>query len=123
MDRKLIGELVIAALVIVGFHQFAEHSGAIMGVFSNEVFALFLVTAAVALFAIRKFMKASFGLVELAVGVDALWNVPDTAPLVIDGITRTQFLLQIAAGLYLIIRGLDNIDQSGFLGRWRKARI
>jgi hypothetical protein len=114
MDRKLIGELAIAALVMVCFHQFAEHSGVIMGVFSNEVFALF---------AIRKFMKASFGLVELAVGVDALWNVPDTAPLVIDGITRTQFLLQIAAGLYLIIRGLDNIDQSGFLGRWRKARI
>ena len=52
MDRKLIGELVIAALVVAGFHQFAEHSAAIMGVFPNEVFALFLVMAALLLYAL-----------------------------------------------------------------------
>jgi len=123
MDRKLIGELLIAALAVAGFHQFAEHSAAIMGVFPNEVFAFFLMAAALILFAIRKFMRPSFGLVEIAIGIDALWNVPDTAPVVIDGITRTQFLLQIAAGIYLIVRGLDNLDQSGWLGGWRKARL
>lgn len=122
MDKKLIGELILAALVFAGFHQFAEHSAAIMGVFPNEVFASMLLTGAIALFAIRKFMRLSFGLVEIAIGLDALWNVPDSAPLVIDGITRTQFLLQIAAGIYLIVRGLDNVDQSGLFRRLRQVR-
>jgi hypothetical protein len=121
MDVKLIGEIIVAGLVFAGLHQFAEHSAAIMGVLPNEVFALLLFIGAIALFAIRKFLRASFGLVEILIGVDALWNVPNTAPLVIDATTRTQFLIQVAAGIYFIIRGLDNVDQSAILARLRRV--
>jgi hypothetical protein len=40
---------------------------------------------------------------------------------VIDAATRTQFVVQVAAGIYFIIRGLDNLDQSGAVARLRKA--
>ena len=56
--------MVVAGLVFAGFHQFAEHSTAIIGALPNEVFALLLVIGAIALFAIRKFLRASFGLVD-----------------------------------------------------------
>jgi len=120
MAGKLIGEIVIAGLVFAGFHQFAEHSAALIGIFPNQILASLLVLAAVALFAIRKFFRLSFGLIEIMIGIDALWNIPDNAPVVVDSATRTQFLLQIAVGLYLIVRGLDNGDQAGVLARLRK---
>jgi hypothetical protein len=123
MRMKLIGEIIIGGIVFAGLHQFAEHSAALMGVFPNEVFALLLFIGAIALFALRKFLRGSFGLIEIMIGMDALWNVPDTAPLVIDAITRTQFLVQVAAGVYFIIRGFENVDQSGVLARLRQAWV
>ena len=122
MDRKLFGDLIVAGLVFTGLHQLAEHSAALMSIFPDDVFALLLVVAAVGLYAIRKFFRCGFGLIEIMIGIDVLWNEPATAPIVIDATTRTQFVMQTAIGLYLIVRGLDNIDQSGVLAGLRKAR-
>jgi hypothetical protein len=122
MDSKLILEIVVAGLVFAGFHQFAEHSGGIITAFPNDLFAILILLGAVALFLIRKYLRFSFGLIEILIGADAIWNVAETAPLVTDTITRTQFLLQVAGGVYFIVRGLDNIDQSGRFHFLRKAR-
>ena len=122
MNVKVIAEIIIAGLLFLGCHQFAEHSAAIIGVFPNEVVALSLLIGAIALFALRKFLRASFGLFEILIGMDALWNLPDTVPLVTDAATRTQFLILVAAGIYFIIRGLDNVDQSGHLKLSWRAR-
>ncbi len=121
MSIKSIAEIILAGLVFAGVHLFAEHSAALIGAFPSEVFALLLFIGALALFAIRKFLRPSFGLIEIMLGMDALWNVPDTAPMVIDAATRAQFVVQVAAGIYFIVRGLDNLDQAGVLPRWRKA--
>ena len=120
MDRKLIGELVVAGLVFAGLHLLAEYSTAIMNILPNGSFALLLVCGAIILYAIRKFFRCGFGLIEIMIGIDALWNVPATAPAVVDAATRTQFVMQSAIGLYLIVRGLDNLDQSGLFMRLRK---
>lgn len=120
MDRRLIGELVVAGLVFTSLHLLAEHSATLMSVFPDDVFALLLVVSAVGLYAIRKFFRCGFGLIEIMIGIDALWNVPATAPTVVDAATRTQFVMQSAIGLYLIVRGLDNLDQSGLFARLRK---
>src|SRR5579863_7073893 len=98
MDRRLIGEIVVAGFVFVGLHQFAEHSAAIIGLFPNDVFALLLLAVAIGLFMLRKFLRASFGLIEIALGMDALWNIQAAAPQVVDAVTRTQFLVQVAGG-------------------------
>jgi hypothetical protein len=122
MDGKLIAEIIVAGLVFAGFHQFAEHSGGIISAVPNDLVAILILLGAGGLFAIRKYLRFGFGLIELLIGVDAIWNVAESAPLVTDGITRTQFLLQVAGGVYFIVRGLDNIDQSGRFTLGRKAR-
>src|SRR5579862_3741529 len=107
MDGRLIVEIIVAGLVIAGFHQFAENSAEIINAFPDDVFAILIVLGAGCLFVIRKYMRFSFGLIEILIGSDAVWNVAETAPLVIDKATRTQFLLQVAVGAYFIVRGLD----------------
>src|SRR5579862_4170206 len=123
MDGWLIAEIVVAGLVFAGFYQFAEHSAAIINAFPDDVFAILIVLGAGCLFVIRKYMRFSFGLIEILIGAAAIWNVAETAPLVIDTATRTQFLLQVAVGAYFIVRGLDNLDQSGRFKILGKARV
>ena len=122
MGGKWIGELVVAGLVFTGLHLLAQYSAAVMNVLPDGIFTLLLVLGAVMLYAIRKYFRCGFGLIEIMIGIDALWNVPATAPIVVDGATRTQFVMQSAIGLYLIVRGLDNLDQSGVLAGLRRAR-
>ena len=122
MAGKWIGELIVAGLVFAGLHLLAEHSTAVLQILPSGIFALLMVLGAVLLYAIRKYFRCGFGLIEIMIGIDALWNVPATAPIVVDAATRTQFVMQSAIGLYLIVRGLDNLDQSGVLAGLRKAR-
>ena len=121
MDRKLIVEIAVAVLVFALFHQFAEHSAGIIAASPNDIIAIAIVLGAIGLFAIRKYLRCAFGLIEILIGADAVWNVADRAPLVTDSATRTQFVLQVAIAAYFIVRGLDNIDQSGRFGFARKA--
>ena len=122
MDGKLIAEIVVAGLIFAGFHQFGEHSSEIIHAFPDDIFAILIVLGAGGLFVIRKYMRFSFGLIEILIGTDAIWNIADTAPMVVDITTRTQFLLQVAVAAYFIVRGLDNLDQSGRFNLLRKAR-
>ena len=122
MDRQLIGEIIIAGMVFASLHLLAEHSAALLPTLPAGIFALLMSLGAILLYAIRKYFRCGFGLIEIMIGIDALWNVPATAPVVVDATTRTQFVMQSAIGLYLIVRGLDNLDQSGVFARLRKAR-
>ena len=122
MGSKLIVELIVAALVFTGLPLLAEHSAALLPILPDGIFALLLTLGAILLYTIRKYFRCGFGLIEIMIGIDALWNVPATAPIVVDAATRTQFVMQSAIGLYLIVRGLDNLDQSGIFARLRKAR-
>jgi hypothetical protein len=122
MGAKLIFELIVATLVFAGLHLLAEHSAVLLQALPDGIFALLMTLGAILLYAIRKYLRCGFGLIEIMIGIDALWNVPATAPVVVDATTRTQFVMQSAIGLYLIVRGLDNLDQSGVFARLRKAR-
>lgn len=122
MGGKWIGELIVAGFVFAGLHLLAEHSTALLQILPDGIFALLMFLGAILLYAIRKYFRCGFGLIEIMIGIDVLWNEPATAPIVIDATTRTQFVMQTAIGLYLIVRGLDNIDQSGVLADLRKAR-
>lgn len=121
MGAKLIVELIVAALVFAGLHLLAEHSAALLYPLHDGIFALLMTLGAILLFAIRKYFRCAFGLIEILIGIDAFWNLPATAPIVVDATTRTQFVMQSAIGLYLVVRGLDNLDQSGIFARLRKA--
>ncbi len=121
MNGKFIVEIIIAGLIFAGFHQFAEHSATIMTLFPDDLFAMLIVLGAIGLYLVRRFFRLSFGLIEVLIGIDAIWNVTETAPEVTDAVSRTQFLLQVAVAAYFIVRGLDNLDQSHVLKAWRKA--
>jgi len=67
---------------------------------------------------IRHFFRLAYGTVELSIGILVIFNAMGRAPLVInDPATGTLLLVQLAAGMYIIIRGFDNFAQSRpFLG-------
>lgn len=122
MSGRLAIEIVIAILVFLSLDRFAEHSAGIIAAMPDELLALMIFIGACCLFAIRKYLRFAFGLIEILIGAAAIWHVAEAAPLVVDGVTRTQFLLQVAGGAYFIVRGLDNIDQSRRLVAWRRSR-
>jgi hypothetical protein len=120
--RRLVIEIIVAGLVFAGLHQFAEHSASFIAGTPNALLAILIFIGACGLFAIRKYLRFGFGLVEILIGGDAIWTVVEAAPRVVDSTTRTQFLLQVAGGAYFVVRGLDNIDQSRRLVAWLRAR-
>jgi hypothetical protein len=62
---------------------------------------------------IRQFLRLAYGTVELSIGVLVIFSAMGRAPEVIDDpATGTLLLVQLAAGIYIIIRGFDNFAQA-----------
>ncbi len=71
-------------------------------------FLLAALPAAWGLFALRCWQRALYGLLEVIVGVLAVGNASPSAG---RDPTNLTAALAVIAGVYIIIRGLDNIDQ------------
>jgi hypothetical protein len=85
----------------------------------NDAAVLIMVGALVVaalLYLLRKYCRASYGLVELSIGIILVYTTVDNAPPVIDDTMVNLIVVQIAAGIYIIIRSFDNLAQSGFFG-------
>jgi hypothetical protein len=62
---------------------------------------------------IRHFLRVAYGTVEILIGFFAIFGAMSRAPQVVDDpATGTLLLVQLAAGMYIIIRGFDNFAQS-----------
>ncbi|MDP9590139.1 UNVERIFIED_ORG: hypothetical protein J2W19_002695 [Shinella zoogloeoides] len=71
--------------------------------------AIFVIGASI--FAWRERAKLSYGLFEVIVGVAISYDVFTSSALAADGV-GTPAMLQFAAGLYVIVRGLDNVGKA-----------
>ncbi len=75
-------------------------------------FALIALPAAWILFVLRVFQRAIYGFVEIVIGIITVMNTYTEAVTTnVNVMADTKILLTLAAGIYIVIRGLDNIDQ------------
>ena len=69
--------------------------------------------ACYSLYVIRHFFRLAYGTVEIVIGLFAIFGAMGRAPQIVDDpATATLLLVQLAAGIYIIIRGFDNFAQS-----------
>jgi len=112
-DTRLIWEMglggVIAALLaLAGFNL------AWMGRnFGEDTLIILILGTCYILYLIRHFYRLAYGTVEMLIGLIAIFGAMGRARQVADDpATRTLLLVQLAAGMYIIIRGFDNFAQS-----------
>ncbi|MGE0257305.1 MAG: hypothetical protein AB7H71_16840 [Alphaproteobacteria bacterium] len=87
---------------------------------------VFWVVVAVAFYRVRRWNRLVFGAIEVAAGIGVI-VIGEFPPSAIAGAaeswtlgSRAAHLLALMGGVYIVVRGLDNIDQ-GLPGRWRPA--
>ena len=78
----------------------------------KDSLTLLFIGIAILLFWIRKKYRFAYAMVEIFLGITAMGNTALHIPDVITAESRNHFALQVAAGIYIFIRGLDNAAQS-----------
>jgi hypothetical protein len=100
---------VIAALLVFA----ALHLAWIGRNFGETTLIILILGACYSLYLIRHFFRLAYGTVEILIGLFAIFGAMGRAPQVVDDpATGTLLLVQLAAGMYIIIRGFDNFAQA-----------
>ena len=74
---------------------------------------ILILGACYSLYLIRHFFRLAYGMVEIVIGLFAIFGAMGRAPQVVeDPATATLLLVQLAGGMYIVIRGFDNFAQS-----------
>ncbi|MGO8118066.1 hypothetical protein AB9F43_26225 [Rhizobium leguminosarum] len=77
-----------------------------LAVDSDFIIKIYAVTATILLFAFRGYRPKSYGVLEVLVGVAAIFNAPAIAEL------NVPAALPLLTGAYIVVRGLDNIGKN-----------
>jgi hypothetical protein len=64
------------------------------------------------LYTMRRFFRYGYGFLEVLIGFFVIFGTMERAPQIVDEPATDLILVQIAAGIYIIIRGFDNLTQS-----------
>jgi hypothetical protein len=87
---------------------------------------VFWLVVAVAFYRVRRWSRLLFGAIELAAGIGVI-VIGEFPPNAIAGTvdswtlgSRAAHMLALMGGVYIVVRGLDNIEQ-GLPERWRPA--
>jgi len=112
-DTRLIWEMglggVIAALLVLA----ALHLAWIGRHFGQTTLIILILGACYSLYLMRHFFRLAYGTVEIVIGLFAIFGAMGRAPRTVDDpATTTLLLVQLAAGMYIIIRGFDNFAQA-----------
>jgi ethanolamine transporter EutH len=70
---------------------------------------ILVLAACYILYLIRHFYRLAYGSVEILIGLFAIFGAMHRA---VDGVADAATLVQMAAGMYVIIRGFDNFAQA-----------
>src|SRR3954453_12235985 len=89
------------------------------------VVTIFWVAVAVGFYRVRRWSRLLYGAIEVAAGtgVIIIGEFPPNAIVSASSWTlgsRAAHVLAVMGGVYIVVRGIDNIDQ-GLPGRWRPA--
>ena len=99
--------LIIALAILIGFVFLIRNYSYIVDKYSNFLSVIFLVAIGFGLFEIRLKWRQLYGFVEIGFGILSI--VICFFPNII--LSNWDFYLKIMAGLYIIVRGLDNLYQ------------
>ena len=108
----VVGVLLTALLVTTATHlaPFAEYFG------PNDLSQMILL-AAVALYLVRRFLPLAYGLSEIIIGTMVIFNAVARSQQAADiQAIADQLVVQVAGGIYLIVRGIDNFVRSRLYG-------
>jgi hypothetical protein len=77
----------------------------------HDILSVLLIVVAVGLFVVRERFRVAYGVAEILVGMIAIVGVMGRTDNVIF-VAKGQLLVQIAAGIYIMVRGIDNLLNS-----------
>jgi hypothetical protein len=108
---KLLYEGILAIVLVVMLVVAATHLAWMRGHLNEYVLILLILLLAFGLYLIRYFFRFAYGIVEIFIGLLSIFGAMARAPQIVDDSTTTLLLVQIAAGIYIIVRGIDNVSQ------------
>jgi hypothetical protein len=118
-----------ALALLLGFA--AMHLAWIAVHIGQTVLLILILGVCYGLYLIRHFSRLAYGMVEIFIGLAAIFGAMRRAPQVVsDPATANLLLVQMAAGMYVVIRGFDNFAQAqpfkgggaGFRTAWELIR-
>jgi hypothetical protein len=111
--RVLVGEMALGGVLAIMLWAASTHLAWISVHIDTVLLELLIIFAACGLYAIRHFFRRAYGTLEVLVGLLAIFGTMGRAPQIVDDpATASLLLVQTAAGMYIIVRGIDNFAQT-----------
>jgi hypothetical protein len=112
-SSRIIVEMLLGAVPFVLLLLAVRHFAWIATHIDENVLIVLLILVAIGLFVVREIARLTYGIFEILIGVVAVFAAITRAVEAInDPALANQIMVQSAAGLYIIVRGIDNIWQS-----------
>jgi hypothetical protein len=112
-ETKPFWEMGLGAVLALLLGFAALHLAWIATNITRTKLILLVILLCYALFWIRHFFRLGYATVEIVIGLFVIFGTMDKAPEVVDDpATSNLLLVQLAAGIYIIIRGFDNFAQA-----------
>ncbi|MGO8150462.1 hypothetical protein AB9F36_11680 [Rhizobium leguminosarum] len=108
--KHLLINAVVAAVAIFAFYQMGRYLELLSQWLYPWGIMVALPAIGIGVFAWRQWYRLSYGLFEFMVGVAAAFQVMATQATDIRNLTALHYM-QIVAGIYVVVRGLDNIGK------------
>jgi hypothetical protein len=116
-DIRPVLELVLGTILAVLLGFAALHLAWIATHVGPTVLIIVILGVCYGLYLIRHFFRLAYGMLEIAIGMAAIFGAMGRSPPVVsDPAIANLLLVQTAAGMYLVIRGFDNFAQAAPFG-------
>jgi len=112
-DVRPVCEIGLGGLLALLLISAAQHLAWIAANVPEFALIILLMVLCYGFYLIRHYFRLAYGLVEILIGFFAIFGAMGRSPQVVDDpATGNLLLVQLAAGMYIIIRGFDNFAQS-----------
>jgi hypothetical protein len=78
----------------------------------RQVLVYLIIGVCIGFYLIRRSSPLAYGTVEIMIGLSAIFGAIERAPHVVEDPATSLLLIQLAAGMYIIVRGIDNCAQA-----------
>jgi len=108
-DTRPVWELGLGAAIALLLAFAAMHLAWLAVHFGQTMLIILVLGACYILYLVRHFSRLAYGLVEILIGLFAIFGAMGRA---VDGVADAATLVQMAAGMYVVVRGFDNFAQA-----------
>jgi hypothetical protein len=111
-DMRPVWELGLGALLVLLLTVAALKVAWIATNIGQATLLILILALCFGLYLIRNFFRMAYAIVEISIGLLAIFGAMGRAPEIPDEPTANLLIVQMAAGIYIVIRGFDNLAQS-----------